>query len=356
MSQSQTRLPDPLTPDGCDMGRNDWYPLYFDRLRNSKWWRRATDLCRARNVMLWGEAYKQVPAGSLPDDDDELAEAAGYGFDVAAFQQAKAEIMHPWVMCSDGRWYHPTLCEVVLEAWERVSDRRKAERIKKANQRATVRAKRAGTLPKLTPVPDIPPPVPRDNPPVPGDTPHNQAGHAAQDRTGQDRTEQLEATPPVASAPPPATGRAPKSDPWDGDEHFRMLWDTCTTQMRRRAKSRANVWPEWVRARKVDEPATILGGMGVYLISDPDVQRTGGPGLHIWLKNRTWQGYSKGGDVASIGSDWSDETWRRYLDGCASGVATWDARLGPPPGQPCCRVPAHLLQPQNGMGELNSAA
>src|ERR1700761_8931550 len=112
-------LPSPLVPAGCDMSGNDWFPLYFRRLRSSKWWRRASDLARARNVMLWGEAYQSVPAGSLPDDDDELAEAAGFGFDVDAFIAAKSEIMAPWVLCSDGRWYHPVVCEAALDAWER---------------------------------------------------------------------------------------------------------------------------------------------------------------------------------------------------------------------------------------------
>ena len=112
-------LPAPLVPAEVTMTGDDWFPLYFDRLRKSKWWRRASDMARARNVMLWGEAYKSVPAGSLPDDDDELAEAAGFGMDVEAFLAVKAEVMAPWTMCDDGRWYHPTVCEAVMESWER---------------------------------------------------------------------------------------------------------------------------------------------------------------------------------------------------------------------------------------------
>jgi len=132
-------LPDPPVPADCDMAGNDWFRLYFDRLRKSKWWRRASDMARARNVMLWGEAYKQVPAGSMPDDDDELAEAAGFGMDVDAFAAVKAEIMAPWVLCRDGRWYHPTLCEQTLEEWERRGSRRKAESTRKADYRRRVR-------------------------------------------------------------------------------------------------------------------------------------------------------------------------------------------------------------------------
>lgn len=120
------------------MGGNDWFPLAHRRLRKSKWWRRASDLARARNVMLWGEAYDATPAGSLPDDDDELAEAAGFGLDVEKFLLHKAEIMAPWVLCADERWYHPTVCEVVLETWELQSTkRRKAAERKKRSRDAS---------------------------------------------------------------------------------------------------------------------------------------------------------------------------------------------------------------------------
>lgn len=121
------------------MGGNEWFPLAHRRLRKSKWWRRATDLARARNVMLWGEAYDATPAGSLPNDDDELAEAAGFGMDIESFLGAKDEIMAPWVLCADDRWYHPTVCEVVMAAWESAGERRRQSKERQANRRNKVR-------------------------------------------------------------------------------------------------------------------------------------------------------------------------------------------------------------------------
>lgn len=202
--------PEPPVPIGCDMAGNDWFPLHFDRLRKSKWWRRATDMARARNVMLWGEAYKQVPAGSMPDDDDELAEAAGFGMDVESFIAAKADIMGPWVLCSDGRWYHPTVCEVVLEAWEKQSDKRKAAATKKAAQRAKVR----GHAAKAAPVPDQNAHVPGDNADVPRDSaekPGDIDTHNREDRTGEDTQE----TPPVVpdGDEQDASGKRPRRRP-----------------------------------------------------------------------------------------------------------------------------------------------
>jgi hypothetical protein len=131
--------PAPLVPSECTMTGNDWFPFYFDRVRKSKWWRRASDVARSRNVMMWGEAFKASPAGSLPDDDDELAEAAGYGMDVEAFMAVKADIMSPWTLCADGRWYHPTVCEVVLEAWDRASTRKKTAAERQRRHREKVR-------------------------------------------------------------------------------------------------------------------------------------------------------------------------------------------------------------------------
>lgn len=181
-------LPAPLTPAECDLRSHEWFPLYFDRLRKSKWWRRASDTARARNIMLWGEAFKQLPAGSLPNDDDELAEAAGYGMDVDAFLAHKDEIMAPWMLCSDGRWYHPTVAEMVLNAWDQVSERRKAGAARQAAYRARIKSRDASaqdpTGNVTSPNPDV-----TDHqddgdasPPTEGD-----AGDASSARRGEER-------------------------------------------------------------------------------------------------------------------------------------------------------------------------
>lgn len=177
--------PDPLVPAECSMAGNEWFPFYFDRVRKSKWWRRATDVARARNVMMWGEAFKAAPAGSLPDDDDELAEAAGYGMDIDAFLAVKGDIMAPWVLCSDGRWYHPTVCEVVLDAWERSSERKKAAAERQRRRRDKVR----GVTPKIADVTPQSREVTGESASVTRDTAENERDFGIQDRTGQDSTE-----------------------------------------------------------------------------------------------------------------------------------------------------------------------
>lgn len=195
-------LPAPPVPAECVMSGNDWFPLHFKRLRKSRWWRRASDLARARNVMLWGEAFEATPAGSLADDDDELADAAGFGMDgIEAFIAAKAEIMAPWTLCSDGRWYHPTLVEVVLDTWERTSEKRKLAAAKKRAQRDKARGVSAKTLD----VPQASTGVPEDIAKVPEDIDAlTRAPVTGQDKTRQD-IENADASFVASASPKPTS-------------------------------------------------------------------------------------------------------------------------------------------------------
>jgi len=69
--------------------------------------------------MLWWAAWKQCPAGSLPDHDRALAQLAGYGMVIKSWLAIKNEAMRGWIRCSDGRLYHPVVCELAIEAMER---------------------------------------------------------------------------------------------------------------------------------------------------------------------------------------------------------------------------------------------
>ena len=131
--------PAPLVPPKVDLRSYDWFPFHHKRLRQSAFWKRASDLACRVSVDLWAEAYEQVPAASLPDDDHLLSDWAGFGRrDLAAWLAVKDEVMGAWTLCSDGRWYHPTLSEVALLAW--VEKRlhlwtRECDRIRKENAR-----------------------------------------------------------------------------------------------------------------------------------------------------------------------------------------------------------------------------
>lgn len=329
-------LPEPLTPPGCDLASHTYFPLHYDRLLRSKWWRRATDFARSRNVDLWAHAFREIPSASLPNDDADLAEMAGFGRDVATFQRAKAEILEPWVLCSDGRWYHPTLSEVACELWDRMDGKRRANRERQNARRDRIRQARV-TQNEVV--------VTRDTPPMSRVTGGSEEGGVTL-KTGdvtrfsgpKERKGDLGSNEPVASAAPSATDEGSK--PWKSDPEFMALWEAATPEMRRRAKSMAKVWPEWKRARRTAAGKTVLGGMLGYLDGDPDVKRTGGPGLHIWLKDRTWEAWAK--PDGDLGASWSDERWAAAVD-IWRETQRWDERLGSAPGQPGCRAPPHLL-------------
>ena len=264
-------LPEPMIPAGCYMAGNEWFPFYFDRLRKSKWWRRASDTARARNVMMWGEAFKSTPAGSLPDDDDELAEAAGYGMDIDAFLAVKAEIMAPWTLCSDGRWYHPTVCEVVLDTWEKTSDRRRRDAERKARQRAEVRghAPHVGNVTvKTEPVPPDNSNVPRDN----GDVPAEIGTQTGQ--TGKDSKE--------ADASLSPEGDEPSKYP----EDFEACWKAYPHIRGRSSKRKA--WGCWRRIT-AGRRALLPSAIARYAREGREPKEDcGAPAMDRWLRDERY--------------------------------------------------------------------
>lgn len=66
---------------------------------------------------LWFSAWHQVPAGSLPTDEGELCKLADLGRDMRAWNKVRSAAMRGWALAGDGRLYHETVAEMVLEAW-----------------------------------------------------------------------------------------------------------------------------------------------------------------------------------------------------------------------------------------------
>lgn len=316
--------PEPLVPAECTMAGNDWFPLHFDRLRKSKWWRRASDLARARNVMLWGEAYKQIPAGSMPDDDDELAEAAGFGMDVDTFISAKAEIMAPWVLCADGRWYHPTVCEVVLDAWERSSERKKAAAERQRKRREKVKGI-TPTTPRVTPKAD---PVTPAMPLVTRDDGENARDFGIQTlQTGQD-TEDADASLP------PSGGLKP-SYPTE----FETCWKAYPHVRGRSSKSKALA--QWRRLPR-DQRAALPSAIARYAAEGREPRADcGAPALERWLRDGRFADWIAGPDTAAPSTPPCPWRHRARL---WKGNRYWESEWGPRPGQPGCECPDEVLR------------
>jgi hypothetical protein len=101
-------------------------PLEIERLKRSKTWRR----CRTEPFLayyvanLWMAAFHGVPAGSLEDDDELLAELAGCL--PLEWVRVRPIALHAWQKREDGRLYHPI---VEAKAREALSIRSAAKRI-----------------------------------------------------------------------------------------------------------------------------------------------------------------------------------------------------------------------------------
>jgi hypothetical protein len=113
-------------------------PLDVVRLRDSDLAAlESPEACWAA-VLLWCASWHQIPAASLPNDDRVLANLSGFGRVVKEWLKVKNGALRGWVLCDDGRFYHPVIAEKALSALEskyKQEWRTEIARIKKHNQR-----------------------------------------------------------------------------------------------------------------------------------------------------------------------------------------------------------------------------
>ncbi|HET7255578.1 MAG TPA: hypothetical protein VFJ46_17615 [Xanthobacteraceae bacterium] len=112
------KLPSPLTPADCDLRSVPSMLLDVQRFRDSDLVVLEDPEAVLAAILLWGAAWHQVPAASLPDDDRMLAQLAGYGKVVKAWKKVREGALRGFVMCSDGRLYHPVVAEKARDMWD----------------------------------------------------------------------------------------------------------------------------------------------------------------------------------------------------------------------------------------------
>jgi hypothetical protein len=118
-------------PYQADIRAKGWrFELDLDRVRQSDTWALASPEVRPWLLMLWATAWEQQPCGSMPADPVLIA--ARIGMPAKQFEKAKAVLLRGWWLADDGRMYHPTIAELVLE----MVRRKDAERNRKAAYRA----------------------------------------------------------------------------------------------------------------------------------------------------------------------------------------------------------------------------
>ncbi|WP_244137893.1 YdaU family protein [Burkholderia stabilis] len=133
-------LPNPLTPADAELRNFREMPLDVPRLLNSDLVHDESPEACWSAVLLWCVSWHEVPAGSLPDNDDWLAKRAGYwhkGKLDPTWHDVRAGALHGWIKCSDSRLYHPVVAEKVNHAWHqkhRHAHEKLGERIRKRNK------------------------------------------------------------------------------------------------------------------------------------------------------------------------------------------------------------------------------
>lgn len=108
----RTTAPDAPYPVETNVG-SARFPLDSARIEQSDTWILAPPELRPWLLMLWWRSWRQLPTGTLPDDDAVIA--AHIGMDPAAFKKGRATLMRGWWKAQDGKLYHPVLSELVNE-------------------------------------------------------------------------------------------------------------------------------------------------------------------------------------------------------------------------------------------------
>ncbi|WP_132390292.1 DUF1376 domain-containing protein [Novosphingobium sp. PhB165] len=111
-------LPEPPVPADADLQDFPFMPLHVARLRDSDLAAEEEPEACWYAVLLWAASWHQLPAGSLPDNDTVLMRLVGLGRDKKTWQRNRSGALRGFVQCSDGRFYHPVVCEQVNEAWD----------------------------------------------------------------------------------------------------------------------------------------------------------------------------------------------------------------------------------------------
>jgi Protein of unknown function (DUF1376) len=244
-----TDLPEPLTPPDCDLRGLEWMPFFGHRLFMSEFETRATDAEFRAAIRLWWMSWNQVPAGSLPNDDALLCKLAGLGRDIKEWKRIRAgNVLHGFILCSDGRLYHTLISEEAADTYEKrikSNEKREKERERLAAWREAKRLKALANKSGNGGGDDTGNNGGSDN----GNTDRNdsetqsatlsetvhetrfETSKTGQDRTGQDRTKKERVEVAANAPPPPAlvperTKRAnrlpPDWQPTQGDRTFAL--------------------------------------------------------------------------------------------------------------------------------------
>jgi uncharacterized protein YdaU (DUF1376 family) len=108
----------PLLASDVDLRDFPFMLLDVRTLLSSDTWIEASEDPRLGHALmsLWCESWHQVPAGSLPSSDKVLCRLSMCNSS-KEWERIRERVLSCFVLCTDGRYYHPVVCEKALEAW-----------------------------------------------------------------------------------------------------------------------------------------------------------------------------------------------------------------------------------------------
>lgn len=130
-----SNMPDPLVPKDCDLRNYPYMPVDINRLFDSRFHAICNDAEWRAGVTLWLKSFHQVPAASIPSDDIELCRLAELGRNIKAWRKVSEKALHGWILCNDGRYYHPIIAEKANEAFHNKQQRQKSAETRWAGAR-----------------------------------------------------------------------------------------------------------------------------------------------------------------------------------------------------------------------------
>lgn len=114
---SEQSLPIPLVPAEVDLRDIPCMPVNVAKfLREFHRELRNSDVMLAE-LMLNTTAWHQLPAGSLPTDDEQLSHYSTLSH--SSWLRVRSEVLNGWTLCSDGRLHHSEVAGLVLKAWKK---------------------------------------------------------------------------------------------------------------------------------------------------------------------------------------------------------------------------------------------
>ncbi|WGM47672.1 hypothetical protein KOAAANKH_02554 [Brevundimonas sp. NIBR10] len=303
----------PLTPPDCDL--TDFASMFFDvrRLLTSETWIEAAETPRLGHVLmsLWMESWHQRPAASLPDNDAVLARLAMC--DLKTWRRLRNAALAGWVLCDDGRLYHPVVAEKALEAWER-----------KVSYRGRTASARAAKQAKKT----------------------SPTGYVTDDVTGSVTVAE---TGPLTGLKGRGRGRIDSvSNETGADAPIdpnKRAWDDAravlTGQGGMAKGQAASLFGKLLKDHGL-EAKDMLPSLAKCIEN-----QTQDPAAYLTKAASALSDRRSGGAPAPRPADEpeSDATWRRRLDALRGPDRVWiESTWGPAPGRDGCRVPADLLE------------